>query len=275
VVSQSQYKREVWLLLHNSDDPELETAALRLYLDESGGADPNTPHAVAGGILVQRKHFIEFENAWDRMLAVRHLKPSLHMKEFGQHGRFGHLSVSERRKLFTEVAKLISVYRVNSISISLSNEEYEAKMPPEVQRVFSVYGMCFLLAAYGTHILAERNSYQDRIPIIMDSGNPYAEHVRASHANIQQIQRENGDFLQIGALAFDDDEYFGILQAADVISWGARRRASNLKLGSGLSPIDRIFSGSHIESGWMPKWLDELGANLKASIEQRKKNEGC
>jgi hypothetical protein len=262
----------VWLVLHNSDDPELTTAALRLYLDESGGNDPNTPDAVVGGMLIEGRRFIDFENAWDRMLAVHGMKPPLHMKEFGQHGRFGDLSQPERRKLFEDAARLISTYRVGSISASLSNDEYRTKLPSEVRKVFSVYGMCFLLSVFGTQVLAEGNSHTGKIPIIMDSGNPYAGHVRESHASIQQIQREAGHFLNIGALAFDDDEHFGILQAADMISWGARRRASNVSFSGGFAPIESIFADRtrHAEARWMPKWLTELGEHLNDAIAKQK-----
>ncbi len=255
--------------MHNSGDPELETAALRLYLDESGGNDPGTPHAVVGGILIARTRFLAFEDAWDQMLDEHGITSPLHMKEFGRpHGRLAKISDCCRRELFLEVVDLISSYRVGTISASLGNEEYKQRVPAEVIKAFSMYGMCFVLAAFVTQVLAAANSYDGRIPIIMDSGNPYAGHVRESHATIQQIQREVGQFLSIGSLTFDDDMELGILQAADVISWGARRRATNLPLRAGLEPIERIFTDPtrHKEAPWMPAWLTELGENLARKI---------
>ncbi|MFZ3213792.1 MAG: DUF3800 domain-containing protein [Terriglobales bacterium] len=263
-------------MLHNSGDPELETLALRLYLDESGGDDPGTPDAVVGGMLIARVRFLAFEDAWDEILKKHTIEPPLHMKEFSPNGRFAKVSHSCREALFRDVADAIRSHRVGSISASVSNAEYRKKVPAEARKVFSVYGMCFLLAAFGTQVIAAANSHHQRIPIIMDSGNPYADHVRKSHANIQQLQREHAEFLNIGALAFEHDTNFGTLQAADVIAWGARKRASRQSFRHGFGPIDQIFQDRrrHQEASWTPRMLTEVGEYLSRAIaEQRQKDD--
>jgi hypothetical protein len=252
-----------------SDNPELETAAVRLYLDESGGSDPNTPHAVVGGMLITRQKFLRFEDAWNQMLDDHKIIPPLHMKDFGRpHGRFAKMSDCCRHELFLEVQELISSHRVGSISVSLSNADYRKFCPPEVVKVFSVYGMCFVLTAWGTQLIVQHNSYHQKIPIILDSGNPYAEHVRSSHANMQKLA-----FPNIGSLTFADDKDFGILQAADVIAWAARRRASNISFGYGFCPLEIIFADPdrHKEAPWMEKWLKDLGDFLRQSIDEEKR----
>jgi hypothetical protein len=67
------YRKEIWMLLHNSESSENETAAVRLYLDESGSKDPGTPQALVAGLLINYSHFLAFEGfvgsdvgeAWD------------------------------------------------------------------------------------------------------------------------------------------------------------------------------------------------------------------
>lgn len=268
------YRNEVWLVMHReSDDPELETAAVRLYLDESGGNDPNTPHAVIGGMFITRHNFMPFENAWDQLLEDHEIVPPLHMKEFGRpNGRFAKMSDCCRRDLFIEAADIIKAHRVGTISVSLPNDEYSKYVMKDVRDKFSVYGMCFTLTAVGTNIIAEKNHATDRVPFILDSGNPYAEHVRKAHASIQIFQRA-GMFQHIGSLTFANDIDFGILQAADVIAWAARRRATKIELGYAFAPIAALFEepNRHIEASWKTEWLQKLGAYLAEQMAAENK----
>jgi hypothetical protein len=79
-----------------------------------------------------------------------------------------------------------------------------------------VYGTAFILCACMTHLLAKHNNYDKRTPFLMDSGNPYADHVRGAHA---ELQEERWRHMNVGSLTFDDDEVRTPLQAADVIAW--------------------------------------------------------
>ncbi len=252
-------------------NPELDTAALRLYMDESGSSDPGTPHAVIGGIFISRKRFHQFEAEWSSMLDFYKIAPPLHMKEFGRpDGSLASVPDSRRRSLLTEAVSLIRRHRTGSISVSLSNSDYRRFCPQEAVKRFSVYGMCFVLAAFGTHVLAEKNSYQERIPMILDNGNPYTNHVRESHATMQEIQRA-GEFLHVGPLLFEDDENINALQAADLIAWGARRRATGVPFGRAFQPIGGVFSDSarHTEAEWRTDWVRELGAHLARQLSDR------
>ncbi len=254
----------------DSENPELETAAIRFYLDESGGADPNTPHAVVGGVFITREKFLAFEDEWDGMLDDHKITPPLHMKEFGRpHGRFAAMSDCCRHELFLEAAELIRSHRLSSMSVSLSNEQYCKYIPKEVRKAYSVYGLCFALAASGADILAHKNRAPSKIPFIMDSGNPYAEHVRKTHASIAVWQR-SGSFLKLGSLTFADDKDFGILQAADIIAWTARRRATEIELGYGFAPLESLFGSGHAETKWYPTFLEKLGEFLSQQIATEK-----
>lgn len=261
-------------MLHDSESSENETAAVRLYMDESGARD--TPKAVVGGILINYSDFLEFEKAWDRMLVEHGLVAPLHMKEFGKNGRLGSMSERCRRELFYEVAGLINMNKICTIAAQLTTSEYEAYLPTEVKNKFDVYGMCFNLAAMANHKLAESKQYDGRIPFILDIGNPHADHVRKAHKALLDMQRE-GPFLNAGGLYFDDDAILGILQAADVVAWGARRKASGQHFPAGMEPIRSVLTprSGHNEVEWKPEWIKDLGENLgKLLARQKAKDNG-
>jgi hypothetical protein len=269
------YRKEVWLLLHKKDTAEMETAAVRLYMDESGGTDPNTPHAVVGAFLIQRSRFLTFEGRWERMLARHGINPPLHMKEFGRpHGRFASMPDECRNELMIDAVSLIETYKVGSLSVSLSNQDFERLVTEEVRNLFGVYAMCFMWAALLTHVLAKRAKFMHRIPYILDSGNPHASHVRAAHASMMYMQKL-GTFLNVGGLLFEDDELFGSLQAADVIAWGARKRAGGISIPYPFDPINQIFDDRvrHAEAKWFEEWLSELGEGLSRSIAEMKEEQ--
>jgi len=250
----------------DSDAPDLETSILRMYADESGGDDPGTPHAVIGGLLVNRKKALAFEEKWDQLLQGYGISPPLHMKEFGKDGRFGKMSRCCRKQLVDEAVGLIMSHRTASQSVSLSNQEFKASFPKEVRDVFGVYGMCFALFAMGAHYSAIKNNYPLPIPYILDDGNPYKQHVVSGHASVMLIQRQ-GMPLHMGSLTFDDDAVWGLLQAADLIAWGARRRATKIPLKGAFESINKIFDDHHNEAEWRPEWLQESAMRLSNSIK--------
>jgi hypothetical protein len=83
-----------------------------------------------------------------------------------------------------------------------------------------------------------------------------------------QIQQER--FLHSGDLHFEDDTEFGVLQAATVTAWGARRRATNLSFNYGFSPITKILKleNHHLETSWQADWLKQLGQAITRYIAE-------
>jgi hypothetical protein len=275
--ARQRYRNEVWLVMHNSENPENETAAVRLYLDESGTRDPGTPQAVVGGLIINYSHFLHFEEAWDEMLNSFQIAPPLHMKEFGRHGRLGTISPHCRGRLFSTVAELVNSHKIASISASVTNAEYEAEMPPEARQVYSVYAMCFCMAMVMNHKLAQAAHYSKKVQFVLDTGNPYAEHARQAHATMLAMQNDKVGglgFVNAGGLSFQDDADLGVLQAADVIAWGARRMASNTAFPPGMEPIADILAveQAHHAADYIREWLKLLGASLKSDIEARRKD---
>jgi len=263
------YRNEVWLIMHrDTDKPESKTASLRLYMDESGGAD--TLHAVVGGVLIYRRGFLEFEEAWDRLLA-EYCIGGIHMKEFGEpDSELSKLSSCKRHDLFIEACSLIDKYRAVTIVATLSNQEYVDNVPQEVRRKFSLYGMLFNLTVVMNHKLAEFNKHDDPIPIILDAGNPHKKHVVSAHEFMLKRFQKIAGYIHLGALAFDDDKVLNILQAADIVAWGTRRRICGFPFGYGFSPINDFLTSDeshHAEIPWKAEWLREFGANIARRIQ--------
>lgn len=274
----SPYRNELWMIVHHDSlDPFKASAMLRIYLDESGGDDPGTPHAVVGGMVIDRESFLKFEDDWDRMLERRGIHPPLHMKEFGRNGRLGAMSRRCREEVIAEAVGLIKKYRAGSISVSLSNADFKMHLPGDGRRVFGVYGMCFSLLAILVHQIAVSSGHRGVIPYILDDGNAYKKHVVVAHSNMRLLQRQ-GQYLHVGSLTFDDDALLGTLQAADLIAWGARRRATGISLKNEFASVGEIFSDAvkHAEWSWENKLLRQLGEYLTSEMQkaQDEENEG-
>lgn len=256
--------------MHGSDTSDKQFPGIRLYLDESGGPDPNTPHAVVGGILINHSHLLHFEEAWRQMLKMHRIIPPLHMKEFGSHGRFAHVSHGCRRQLFMAVAQVINSHKIASLAATLSNEEYEANISAQIREKFSVYGMCFILAVVMNHKLALHKSYCGSVSFILDSGNPYKRHIVEAHAAM--LDEQKNEFLNVGGLHFEDDEDLGILQAADVVAWGVRRRATGKPFEYAFQPIGEILKkeNGHGEADLKGHWMKDISEATMAQYLEAK-----
>jgi hypothetical protein len=132
--------------------------------------------------------------------------------------------------------------------------------------------MCFNLAAMMNHKLAD-GKYAGKIPFILDTGNEHANQVREAHATMLKFQKES--FLHVGGLHFDDDTYFGVLQAADVIAWGVRRQDSNKPFPPGLEQIGNLLvkEQAHHNNEWKSEWLETIGEWARKVLERGKRSE--
>jgi len=257
-------------LMHGSGSSFQETAAVRLYLDDSGGDDPGTPDAVIGGMLINYSEFHVFEDSWEARLDRHCIIPPLHMREFGKDGRFAHITPACRFELFSEVSELINRHKIYSLAAITNNPIHRENVAPEMRENFGVYGMCFLLMVAMSHKLADMHRHNGKIPFILDTGNPYKGRVADAHAEAIRMQREIP--LHLGGLHFEDDRDFGILQAADVIAWGSRRKATNISIPKPFSPIQRILEmeNGHVQKDWDGDWMKTISGNVMKRYEQAK-----
>src|SRR5437764_955265 len=94
-------------VMHSTKNHQEETAFVRLYLDESGDDNPNTPHAVVAGILTNKHSFDRFEEEWENVLKRHGICHPIHMKEFGPHGCFADVTPDRRHNLFVDLARVV------------------------------------------------------------------------------------------------------------------------------------------------------------------------
>jgi hypothetical protein len=249
-------------------DPELLNRLVNEKLQTlatAAGADGKTQEAVVAGVLMNRKQFTAFQAGWGELLA-RHNLTALHMKDFGLHGKYSQLMAGDRASLFSGAASLINAHKIYSVAATVHYADYRKFVSAEIQAVMSVYGFCFLLSAWTNHLLAEQNNFQKRIGFILDSGNPYAEHVRASHAALLKWQR--GQFLHMGSLLFEDDKRIAALQAADVVAWSVQRRATGMRFTAGFEPLLGLFDESHSEQAWTGPALQVISDEVPGEIDR-------
>ncbi|MHB8069408.1 MAG: DUF3800 domain-containing protein [Desulfobaccales bacterium] len=263
-LSIEEYLHYLWWNMHHSDDSDRQTFAVTCYLDESGTDDQN-PQAVIGGLLMNRYNFISFGRFWSDILSYYKIEAPLHMKEFGRpHGRLAHITNEVRWLLFNEISVLIKSHKIYSLAATINQEQFK-KYYSEIENI-SVYGMCFLLSVFINHQQAGYKNYTKQIAYILDQGNKYRKHVDGAHIEIIKWQKEKS--WNVGSLTFSDDINVSALQAADIISWGTRRRISGLKLVDGFEPIDNILDDkAHIQARWEENWLQELASILMEKLQ--------
>jgi len=235
------------------------------YLDESA-TDGGTPQAVVGGLQMNESHFLGFDPAWRSMLHELGLEPVLHMKDFGRHGRFSDKSPDDRRLIFERAVTLINKHKIYSFAATLEASQYKAIIGGTLRGNFSIYGMCFVGTVLGNHLFAEQNGYLQDIPFLLDAGNPNAEHVRLAHVGLLELQATGQHPLNLGGLTFDDDRRVTPLQAADVVCWAVRRKATGYPFNDGYEPLLGILNDpAHSE---LPLPIDVM-RGLNEEIERQ------
>jgi len=260
--SATSYQEHLWWTIQHSTDKTRKAVMISCYFDESG-TDDLSPIAVLGGVVLQGDGFLWLDHAWGKMLVKHSIQPPLHMKEFGQHGRFKHLSHEQRRALFTDLTWIINDNKNASIGTILTTEQYKKHFLPFVsEKQLSVYGLCFLLAAMLMGRYTEIEGYCTPIPYVLDTGNKYRTQVDAVHAFIvEDFQKVHP--VNMGSLTFDTDDNVRALQAADVVAWSVRRNIT-ANFNGGFEPLLGIFDERHIAQPLEEDWLIEIAEAIQA-----------
>jgi hypothetical protein len=252
----SSYLEDLWFFMHHSDDPERLTLSIAGYFDESG-IDGTNPEAVVAGVVMRREAFCLFDRDWNDILSNFKIKPPLHMKEFGEHGRHGHLDYPTRKKLFKELAYIVNRYKIYSVAVSLNHEQYNKLLSDKSRKEVSLYGLCFMLCAHQCFAMSQSNHYYGNMAFLMEEGNEYSEDVRRAHAEMMRMRREGAIYISNGSLTFEPKE-LSTLQAADVIAWGERRMVTGLPIAKGFEPIVTIFDEKHIKNKYTEDLLNSI-----------------
>jgi hypothetical protein len=230
----------LWVM-HHSLDPDRKMLAVTCYLDESA-TDGGTQTAVVGGLLLTANDYVGLNHHWNVMLDDLGLRPALHMKDFGKHGRFASLSAVERNRIFGRATQIIADHRIYSLSATLEHGDYLAAFSNETRDTHSVYELCFIIAAIANGKIARQNHFEEPIAFVVDAGNARADQVLLAHREMQSISKQHGLPSNLGSLTFGDDEIITALQAADVVCWGARRKATHTPFLPGMGSIEELIT---------------------------------
>jgi hypothetical protein len=265
ISANKSYLSHLWFVMHHSDDPKRATMAVTCYLDESG-TDRNNSQAVVAGLVMRQNQFHKLDYGWDIILERHNIDQPLHMKEFGIHGRHGHLRYLERLALFTDVADLINHNKICSVAATLRREQYDNINNIKFKKQIGVYGICFMLCDHTCFANAIYNKYYGEMAFILESGNHHANHIRKAHQGMMKMREANLVWVNAGSLTFAP-KMLSALQAADVIAWGVRRQTLGKKFEHGFEPIATIFDEKkHIQLNWSDESLNNILKKWSDSI---------
>ena len=209
------------------------------YLDESG-TDNNCDVAVVGGLILDTGQFYWLGEELQSVLSRHRITPPLHMCEFGKNNRYGHLNSEARRTLFEDVARVINDNKAMSIASTLRSEDYHQAFDGLTE--LSMYGASFLQVAMMNDAAMKKGGFKGSINYLLDTGNPYRSDV--DHAEKEMATSKGDHRFNFGSIRFESDDDNFALQAADVVSWSARRRLSSV-LKSGFEPLQEILESKH------------------------------
>lgn len=230
--------------MHHSDEQSRETAVVTCYLDESGSEDLSAT-AVLAGLLLNRSNFFSFEQKWAGILTAHKIPKPLHMRDFRRGRRLAKIPKQLRTPLFDDVVELINSHKIISVAATITQGQFQKYFSKPIRRQFlSAYGMNFIVCALLNFTNAKQNKYEKKIAYLVDEGNPYRDHILNAHAALKEIQKSR--FLNLGSIAFDGDQDYCSLQAADVIAWSVRRSATR-ELRRSFLRLSRILESNHVQ----------------------------
>ena len=178
------------------------------------------------------------------------------MKEFGQHGKMGHLKYDERHSLFCEIAEIVNSHKVFSIAGTIDQPQFREICNFHKRKECSPYALCFNLCVYLNHMQAEYMKYDKNIAFLLDEGGEHAGQIFDSHKAITEWQKTKP--LHVGSITFANDKDIAALQVADVIAWAVLRRLIGKEFKNGFAPIETILNENHIQEPWKDEYLIEL-----------------
>jgi hypothetical protein len=253
-----EYLEHLWFILHHSDDTEGITMAVTCYLDESGtDLNSDNPVVVVAGLVMTRDNFLMLDIVWNDILSQFKIEPPIHMKEFGKHGRLGHIDYPIRFQLFTQLIGLINCYKTHSVAAIINYNQFKNIVNNKVKCHIGPYGICFMLCANLCFGQANEAHYRGAISFILEQGAKHSGHILKAHETMMQIQKDKVLSINVGSIAFEPKK-LSILQAADIIAWGVRRSVSGIPIGKGFQPISNLYNIKHLQWSYSDDELQEF-----------------
>ena len=146
--------------------------------------------------------------------------------------------------LFSKVRKIINRHKRYSLCVLVPQLDFRAMLPDEACReLIGPYALAFLSAVMFNQVVAtKRRLGQTSMSYLVDDGCSGKDQLVAAHSLLLGREIASGGHRYTGTIEFDTDDRVSALQAADVISWSARRR--NLgQLTNEFDPLKDLFVG--------------------------------
>jgi hypothetical protein len=216
------------------------------YLDESG-THGGSPVAVMAGYSVLPDDWLAFELDWQAMLDAFCI-PALHMAEFVPPAGLSWMPMEIRLKLFYRAVQIIATHTQFGVGSIVDVAKFDRVCRPHFGHdQFSPYGACFLCVCCLNAIWGKYANYGEPIAYMVDEGNAQANHVFTAHLALKAMQKESIIDFRIGTLAFESDDEYGTLQAADFLAYLIRNRRMNLLLDEYNPVLDTLLTLKHHE----------------------------
>jgi hypothetical protein len=148
-----------------------------------------------------------------------------------------------KRNLFLDVAKLINEHKLYSISIAVSQKDYDEMLAPEVKRhLIGPYAMAFFSVVLGHQSISTGVSFGPiRASYLIDAGFGHQDQLNEAYKFVVGFEQAAGGFRHTGALGTDTDDRVPALQAADAISWASRQMELHGSLPEGMEPLAEVL----------------------------------
>jgi hypothetical protein len=201
--------------------------ALTAYVDDSGSGG-DSPYYVLGGYLSTVSEWELFTQEWDAALRT---KPSIeYFKSAEAEALDGQFQLVLREIKDYKINKLLEIIQKHVLQCVTStmrqsdyNEIVKSRITPEWD---NPYYFCFM-GMVGTCALFDKHfGYGEPIDFVFDTQEGLENHARRLYGDFQRLPMFRD---HVGNIDFRDDKQFLPLQAADLVSWQARRHWCHTK----------------------------------------------
>jgi hypothetical protein len=258
-------------------------AMLKSFYDESA-IDGGTEVSVVGGMLINEVGCNAFGREWDSMLKRHEFPlPYIHMVDLWPGGKVRDsrlpknqpevlLDYPEHRRgrFLSEIVDIINEYKTRTVESTLLARDWKKAYSFLGKRDrLSIHSMCFLQAAVLQATIAENMGYPHDIPFMLDGGCPDSKCVVIAHEFLtRKFPDYQPDFpSRAGPLQFGDDKQYPTLQAADVIAWTIRRKATEGDFDcGGFRTLLRLLSVRHESCHFDKVWMQDSEGKLRAKL---------
>lgn len=227
------------------------------YADESG-TDSNLPIAVVASVVLDDPGSFWLDVEWTKVREKHGIDGAIHMREFTPDGLFKSLTHAERRALFADLVKVIRTNKLVTLAATLTAEQYRRHFTGLTK--LSMYGACFanLMTLVG-EAMRIYGSHRWPLCYVLDGGNQYRKHIKEGLPFFLRA------YPQVAGIAFESDDNFSALQAADVLSWAVRRQLSGANFGHGFEPIQELFDEQHLDFEYKEEWMQGVAETIRAA----------